>query len=661
MERRLEHCVFEIARELAGVTGDAFARSLVRLLASTLPAHHVLLGSLIPGGRIRTLAAYADGKEAASFEYGLSETPCANVLAYQVCSYPRDVQRLFPSDQLLGDIGAAGYVGCAVNDSAGQCMGILVALTRDPLPEPKLAEALLQIFSIWAGAELERQRYDQALISSERRLREFTTNTCEGIARIEFHPPVDLSARMSEDELIDCLYQYGVVADCNEQAAALFGMGSREGLIGAPLEAVNPRSAPDALDRMRAAIRSGFTFSEVERKLGDRALLVTRRGVVHDRHLHAAWVTLRDVTDLKSAEAEIRRLNGELEQRVAELSHLKSKLEQDNAYLLEELRQQHNSLEMIGSSAALGEVIQRIRLAAPTAATVLIQGESGTGKELVARAIHNLSPRRGRPLVKINCGAIPPNLAESELFGHVKGAFTGASERRLGRFEYADGGTLFLDEITELPLETQSKLLRVLQEQEFEPVGSNRTVKVDVRVIAATNRKLDAAVVEGRFRMDLYYRLQVFPIDVPPLRERREDLPALAAHFLDRLSRQLGKRITGIAEESMQRMLDYHWPGNIRELENMLARAMILAPGQVLVLPPLEPLAPPLVEPRMASHSLKDAERTHVEEALRSANWVIEGHHGAARLLNVNPSTLRSLMKRLGIRRPAQAATTRGS
>jgi transcriptional regulator with GAF, ATPase, and Fis domain len=282
----------------------------------------------------------------------------------------------------------------------------------------------------------------------------------------------------------------------------------------------------------------------------------------------------------------------------------------------------------------------------------LITGETGTGKELVARAIHDLSPRRKRPLVKVNCAAISSGLVESELFGHVKGAFTGATEHRVGRFEHADGGTLLLDEITELPLESQAKLLRVLQEQEFEPVGSNRTVKIDVRVLAATNRNLSEAVREGRFRMDLYYRLLVIPVDVPPLRERPEDIPALAAHFVTRLARQFGRRTNRISESAMRQLMAYDWPGNVRELENLLARAIVLSPGEVL--DASLDLRSAHGQPEAAApQSLEDAERRHIQGVLASTRWVVEGPKGAAGILEMNPSTLRSLMKRLGIRRPA--------
>ena len=371
--------------------------------------------------------------------------------------------------------------------------------------------------------------------------------------------------------------------------------------------------------------------------------------MIEDGNLYSVWVTARDITALKQAEAEVLRLNDELKSHLAQLTALKARLEQDNAYLQDEIRSEHNFGDMVGASPRFRELTERVQLVASTTATVLITGETGTGKEVVARAIHTLSPRSNRPLVKVNCAAISAGLVESELFGHVKGAFTGATERRMGRFEYADGGTLFLDEVTELPLETQAKLLRVLQEQEFEPVGSNRTLKVDVRLLAATNRNLAELVREGRFRMDLYYRLLVVPVDVPPLRERREDIPLLAAHFLRRLSRQFGRRVEKISEGMMRDLAAYDWPGNIRELENFLARAIVLCPGDTLDmrLGAADTNAPAGDQ----SHSMEAAERKHIESVLASTGWVIEGAKGAAAVLKMNPSTLRSRMRRLGIQR----------
>jgi formate hydrogenlyase transcriptional activator len=651
----LEHLVFEIAEGVSGQTGEAFFYSLVGRLAAALEADFVLVGALQPGGNsITTLAVFGDGADAAAFEHDLEGTPCANVVEKRLCSYPSGIQQMFPRDLMLVQMGAEGYVGSPMIDSGGRCLGLVCALTRQPLQDPKLAETVLQLFAIRAAAELERKRFEDALANSEKRLRALVTHGVEAVVRVEFDCPISLD--LSEDEQIELIYRHGYVADCNDQAALLFGHSRAEQMIGARVAAVSPLSDPQQIERLRAGIRTHWQFSQVERIIGGRDLLMTRQGQFEDGKLTGGWVTARDITELKQAEAEVLRLNAELKQNVAELTALKGRLEQDNAYLLEEIKAGHNNHEMVGDSPRFRELLDRIRLVAGTSATVLITGETGTGKELVARAIHNLSPRKDRPLVKVNCAAISAGLVESELFGHVKGAFTGATERRVGRFEHANGGTIFLDEITELPLESQSKLLRVLQEQEFEPVGSNRTVKVDVRILAATNRNLAEAVREGRFRMDLYYRLLVIPVEVPSLRERREDIPALATHFVKVLARQFGRRVHRIPEATMRQLMDYDWPGNVRELENLLARAVVLSPGEILDAPLELGAAHRAAEgshPQSASsQSLEDAERFHVENILASTNWVVEGPKGAAGILQMNPSTLRSLMKRLGIRRP---------
>ena len=651
-DRSFEHIVFEYAEGVAGKTGEAFFRSLVRHLASALDADYVLVGALQPDGeRIATLAVHGPAGDAAAMEYNLAGTPCAHIVQRQVCSYPSGVQQLFPHDPMLVAVKAEGYVGSPMLDSTGRCLGLICAITRRPLPNPRLAEALLKIFATRAGTELERKNYEDALAHSEERFRTFVEHANEGVMWCKLEQP--LSMDLTEDEQIEHLYKYTYVADCNDQAAKLFGFARAEDLIGARLEVVSSRSDPAFGERLRAGIRSGWESSQVERTFQGRPLLMTRRGVIENGKLQSVWTTARDITELKQAEAEVLRLNEELKGHLEQLTALKARLEQDNAYLLDEIRSEHNLGEMVGASPKFRALIERIQLVASTSATVMITGETGTGKELVARAIHNLSPRSSRPLVKVNCAAISAGLVESELFGHLKGAFTGASERRVGRFEYADGGTLFLDEVTELPLEIQAKLLRVLQEQEFEPLGSNRSVKVDVRLLAATNRNLADLVQEGRLRMDLYYRLLVVPVEVPPLRDRRGDIPLLASHFVRRVSRQFGRHVERISEGMMSELVAYDWPGNIRELENFLARAIVLCPGDTLDVP--LHAAESGASAGSHSFSLEAAERKHIESVLTSTGWVVEGPKGAAAILKMNPSTLRSRMRRLQIRRPSNS------
>jgi DNA-binding NtrC family response regulator len=318
--------------------------------------------------------------------------------------------------------------------------------------------------------------------------------------------------------------------------------------------------------------------------------------------------------------------------------------------LVEEIRSDHDGL--IGESPALQRVREQIAQVAPTDSTVLIQGETGTGKELVARALHEKSARRERPLIKINCAALPRELVESELFGHERGAFTGAIQQRRGRFELADGGTLFLDEVGELPPEAQAKLLRVLQEHEFERIGGARSLRVDVRIIAATNRDLHAEVGATRFRADLYFRLNVFPIVLPPLRERRDDIPRLLQHFAARTARKLGRTVDGISPTFVERARAYEWPGNVRELENLVERALIMSRGGVLDASELfaVPASAARAEPA-CNDTLEEIERAHIRRVLDGTSWTIEGDHGAARKLGLNPSTLRGRMRKLGIRK----------
>jgi formate hydrogenlyase transcriptional activator len=376
----------------------------------------------------------------------------------------------------------------------------------------------------------------------------------------------------------------------------------------------------------------------------DRTLGTLNVGRLHDSGFTPAEVELLDQVGTQIALAVDNAL------AFRQIAALKDKLAEEKLYLEEEIRTEHNFAEIVGASPAIQKALRQVEIVAPTDSTVLIQGETGTGKELVARAIHNLSRRRDRTFVKINCAAIPTGLLESELFGHEKGAFTGAIARKIGRFELANGGTLFLDEVGDIPLELQPKLLRVLQEQEFERLGSTQTQRVDVRLVAATNLDLQEMVAGRRFRSDLYYRLNVFPLTLPPLRERPEDIPLLVQYFVQQHARKLNRPIRSVPAEAVAALTRYPWPGNVRELANFVERAVLLSPGPELQvsLADLKTSAAPPASPA----TLADAEREHILDVLRQTNWVIGGPSGAAARLGLKRTTLQSKMQKLGIERP---------
>jgi transcriptional regulator with GAF, ATPase, and Fis domain len=406
----------------------------------------------------------------------------------------------------------------------------------------------------------------------------------------------------------------------------------------------------------------------LENNLTVKAFTAERVGILHVLCAQAA-ISLANAglyAEMKEEVTRRREAESQLQRALVEVQDLKNRLEAENIYLQEEIRWEHNFEEMVGNSPALIELLRQVEVVAPLDSTVLILGETGTGKELVARAIHDRSSRKNRPLVKVNCGAISAGLVESELFGHVKGAFTGALTNRDGRFKLADGGTLFLDEIGELPLDTQVKILRVLQEREFEPIGGSRTLRIDIRIITATNRDLEIAVREQRFRQDLFYRLNVFPLNLPPLRERMADLPLLVMFFLSKFNKKFGKHIDRISPETMRRLQDYHWPGNIRELQNVIERATILSNSSVLVLDAGFELDPPsgaavsgeAVRPNerlnREPESLDEVAKRHILSVLACTNGVIDGPTGAAKILGLHPNTLRSRMQKFGIiRKPS--------
>ncbi|HEX6884653.1 MAG TPA: sigma 54-interacting transcriptional regulator [Planctomycetota bacterium] len=608
----------------ARATGAEFFRALVRNLAMSVRAAYAFAAEVTPDRQhVRTLAVWGLGQFQADVEYPLDGTPCEDVIRGELCHHPHGVQARFPRDAMLVEMGAESYLGVPLQDDQGQVLGHVAVLDTRPMSEEPRRLSIFRIFAARAAAELVRLRTQAALAESERRLRDLFEEA-----------PIGYVYEDTETRFVSA----------NRAAQEILGLRPEEvpGTVGMTLVAPteeNQARVRASLEAERAGRELPFIELELRRRSDGRSVWIQRFSRPEPDGKHTRTV-LVDITARVLAERERARLS------------------QQNAYLREELKSAHDFEQIVGSSPGLRAALDKVRQVAPTDSTVLILGETGTGKELIARGLHAASRRKDRPLIKLNCAALPTGLIESELFGHEKGAFTGALEKRVGRFALADGGTIFLDEIGDVPPEVQVRLLRVLQEQEFEPVGSAKTVKVDVRVIAATNRDLAKAVAAGDFRADLYYRLNVFPITVPPLRERREDVPLLAHYFTARYAARIGKRFDAIAEETLLRLAEYSWPGNIRELENVIERAVILAPeGRLVVDPGMlraeVALAAGERAPAAPSTDLTAAEneRAHLLAALERSGWRIEGERGAAKALGLHPNTLRSRMKRLGLQR----------
>jgi formate hydrogenlyase transcriptional activator len=526
---------------------------------------------------------------------------------------------------------------------------------------------VLRIFATRAGAELERSRAEASLKRSEARrglLLEINNAIVTKLTRDELWTaiadavrrvvPFDRLALALYDAMEDCL---SIVSYAGPyQRDDYTPLGRRLKLDDSPAGlAFSTRKYV-----LRRDLETERLTSSEERAYGHgfRSIcalpLVVRSvsiGAIAVGSLNRGQYSTADAEFLMEVASQIAIAVDNLRAH-EETEALKARFEAEAVYLQEEIKTEHNFEEIIGQSPSVRQLLRKLEQVAPTDATVLIHGETGTGKELLARAVHDRSRRKSRPLVKVNCGSIPSGLVESELFGHEKGAFTGATQRRIGRFELAHGGTIFLDEVTELPIDTQVKLLRVLQEGEFERVGSSQTIKVDVRVIAATNRDLQEVVRSGSFRADLFYRLNVFPLAVPALRERLEDIPLLVNFFISRFGKSLGKEIRGVSQKSMASLCRYRWPGNIRELQNVIERAAVLAKGPIVQIDDTllsldeEADEDPIID------TLENVERQHIMRALGETQWVIHGKKGAAELLGINPSTLRSRMDKLGIRKP---------
>jgi PAS domain S-box-containing protein len=486
----------------------------------------------------------------------------------------------------------------------------------------------------------ERKKMEEALKNSETRYRRLFEASQDGIL------------------ILDA--ETGQIVDVNPFLLEMLGY-SHEELLGKKLWEIGTFRDIEESKATSSELKSkGYVRYHdlpLETKEGRAIAVEFVSNVYLVNHYKVIQCNIRDTTERKlTAEAlkkslnELERQAVELRTALSEIKTLKDQLEAENIYFRREVKMRHQLDHILGQSDGLKYVLYRAEQVAPMNTTVLILGETGTGKDLIAAAIHEMSPRKDRPLITVNCSALPSNLIESELFGREKGAFTGADTRQVGRFEIANGSTLCLDEIGELPMELQAKLLRVIQHNEFERLGSSHTLKVDVRILATTNRNLEEEIRKGRFRQDLYYRLNVFPITVPPLRQRKEDIPLLAQAFIELYSRKLGKQITSISKETLKALQDYPWPGNVRELESIIERAMILCPGPVFQL--IDKLEIPSSPLSSAVRTLEETERNQILKILSDTRWRIEGKDGAAAILGLHPSTLRARMHKLGIVRP---------
>jgi len=636
--KRSDQMLHAIIDGTATDTGAEFFHSLVENLAKGLGVRYSFVAECVPTDRARSLAFWMGDKHGPDFEYDMHGTPCLTVSRGRTCHYDSRLQELFPEDKPLADLQAESYLGVPLRDSSNYVIGHLVIIDDKSMPADSLVFSVLETFADRAGAELERMRAYKHL---ERRHQE---------SEERFRDLFDEAPIAYVNEGLDSKF-----IRANHTAMKLLGITDED--IPSTYGKDFIPDTPEAQQRLRVAL-------ELMRKGTDSPVILELRRK-DGKPLWIQWWSRPDPGGTYT-----RTMFIDVTEHVL-MEQEKSRLEAQNKYLQEEILSEHNFGEIIGNSPVLLNLLRQVEQFARIDSTVLILGETGTGKELIARAIHDRSPRKNRALVKVNCGAISAGLVESELFGHVKGAFTGAIANRDGRFKLADGGTIFLDEVGELPLDTQVKLLRVLQEQEFEPIGSSRTIRVNVRVVAATNRDLEEMVRAGKFRADLFYRLSVVPLRVPALRERTIDLPLLVAFFVQKCAKKLGRQVHTVGEDVLRQLSNYSWPGNVRELQNVIERAVILSPGDTLVLAEKLPAAAaatahvktiktiPIEAAREADSAgtLDVVERRHIESILNQAQWLIEGERGAARILGMSPSTLRSRMQKLGIQRPSRSGS----
>lgn len=613
----LDNTELSVLRAIVEGTVNAIGDDFFRALVSNLCTATGVMGAFIAEfaetrTRVRALAFWMDGQFIDNQAWDLEGTPCQDVLCGTFCHYPSGVWQQYPKEE-----GIESYMGVPLIDENGQILGHLAIFdSLEMPPEPRLMYTF-QIFAARAAAELNRIKTSEQLQQTQERFRDLFDEA-----------PI---AYVHED-----LESHFISA--NRAAMRILGITPEQipGMVGISLVP----DTPEAQARVQEA------FASIGQGTDTSGVVLELRRKDNGKPVWIQWWSKPD-----SSGQFTRTMFIDITERVL-MEQEQARLEAQNQYLKDEIKTAYNFEEIVGRSPAIQSLLNHVKRVAATDASVLIQGESGTGKELIARAIHANSKRNKNPLIKVNCAALPSGLIESELFGHEKGSFTGAIAKRIGRFELADGGTIFLDEIGEIPLDVQVKLLRVLQEQEFERVGGQTPIKVDVRVIAATNRDLLHEVAEKNFREDLYYRLNVFPLTTPPLRDRIDDIPLLVYFMLDKYAMKIGKKVTGISEISMQRLQAYRWPGNIRELENVIERAIILGDNATIEIGPEQLRARnPLTDKfeTASNASFETVSRQHIQSVLEQTNWIIEGEYGAAKILNMQPSTLRYRMKKLGI------------
>lgn len=597
--------------------GGEFFQSLVKHVATALGVDYAYISELKPdGSKFQSKAGWGKDGFLPPFDVP-AKGPCETVLTKHCVHHPDKLASVYPHVQLIQDIGVVSYCGVPVVDSSGLVLGHLAVMDSKPLYDEARVTSVLSLFATRAAAEIERLRMETTLKENEAHLRDLFDEA-----------PIAYVNEGLDSKFIrankTALKTLGITAD---------QVGQTYGKSFIP-------DTPDAQHRLKEA------FDSIGKGIDTSGVVLELRRKDNGQPLFIRWWSRPD-----SSGTYTRTMFIDITEQVL-MEQEKARLEAQAVYLQEEIKGSHNFEELIGSSTSLKKVLKGVERVAPTDSTVLITGETGTGKELIARAVHNLSPRKDRALVKVNCAAIPAGLIESELFGHEKGAFTGALTKKMGRFEVADKGTIFLDEIGELPLDLQSKLLRVLQEGEFERVGGTQTFKVNVRVIAATNRNLEQLSKSGQYRPDLYYRLNVFPVHLPPLREREGDVPLLVQYFAHKYAANMGKKIEKIPSGLMTTLQRYHWPGNIRELEHVIERAVILSEDTELAM--VDWLSTPSqMGEKGTLPTLEELERDHIVRVLEHTSWRVSGEKGAAKILSLNPTTLEARMKKLGIVRPA--------